>query len=32
MDIFSIIGYGNLEGVKQWLKTVPDINEPNNDG
>jgi ankyrin repeat protein len=29
MNILSVIGSDDLEGVKQWLKTGPDINKPN---
>jgi ankyrin repeat protein len=32
MDIFNIIRSGDFEGVKQWLKTGPDINKPDNEG
>jgi ankyrin repeat protein len=32
MDIFSVIELNDLEGVKQWLETEPDINKSNNDG
>jgi ankyrin repeat protein len=32
MDIFSVIRSGDFEGVKQWLKTGPDINKPDNEG
>jgi ankyrin repeat protein len=32
MNIFNIIGSGDLERIKQWLTTDPDINKKYNHG